>query len=155
MWTLLLIIFLIVAAFLIYRYLSQHNVTFWFDDLESVTISNDSWRKVLTTSDKLQVVAMATPPGESLGWEVHPTNDQFFRVESGECDLSVMPHASSEVKTVRLRPGMAALVPSGMQHNVKNVGAGPLRMYTIYGPPHHPPGTVDKTHADEILREKQ
>lgn len=129
----------------------------WFTNLEKDTLENPNWREVLVTSHNLQVVAMNTPPGESLGWEVHNDNDQFFRVESGECELSTTPTcngvATQPVQKIKLTDGMSALVPKGTCHNVLNTGTTPLRMYTIYGPPHHPPGTVDRTHNDEIERE--
>jgi len=49
--------------------------------------------------------------------------------------------------------GVAAVVPAGIEHNVTNTGNSPLQLYTIYGPPHHPPGIIDATHADELARE--
>jgi mannose-6-phosphate isomerase-like protein (cupin superfamily) len=131
----------------------------WSANIERETLDNTAWRRVLTTADGLQVVAMNTPPGESLGWEVHKENDQFFRVESGEGVLSTASlcegNATKPVQKIELRDGMSALVPRGICHNVMNTGKKPLLMYTIYGPKHHPPGTVDVTHADEIARESR
>jgi mannose-6-phosphate isomerase-like protein (cupin superfamily) len=42
------------------------------------------------------------------------------------------------------------VVPQGARHNVRCVRNEPLKLYTIYGPPEHIDGTVDKTkvHAD-------
>lgn len=184
MWRILLLITIIILAIIVYRYIngviSKNNVSsdgvsgdgvrsdsvsadkrslipIWSANIEKETNDNEYWRKVLTTSKNLQVVAMNTPPGESLGWEVHSDNDQFFRVESGECELSVAPYcngaATAPVQKIKMTDGWSAVVPSGLCHNVANTGKRPLRMYTIYGPPHHRPGTIDKTHADEIARE--
>lgn len=153
---LLLIVLIIIVAILIYRAMSRpHSAEIWSANIEKETLANTNWRKVVATSDNLQVVEMSTPPGEALGWEVHPTNDQFFRIESGECEVSTKYGDNSNVKTVKLTDGMATLIPQGIYHNVVNTGKEPLRMYTIYGPPHHPPGTVDRTHADEIARETE
>jgi mannose-6-phosphate isomerase-like protein (cupin superfamily) len=130
----------------------------WSANIERETMENKDWRKVLTTSEGLQVVAMKTPVGESLGWEVHNDNDQFFRVESGRAVVSTMPSCTdtktrADVNTVVLTDGMSTLIPRGMCHNVMNEGPGDLHMYTIYGPKHHPPGTIDHTHEDEKKRE--
>jgi mannose-6-phosphate isomerase-like protein (cupin superfamily) len=45
----------------------------------------------------------------------------------------------------------AVLVPAGTWHNITNTGKTPMKIYTIYAPPHHPHGTVHKTkcEADE------
>ena len=166
MWWLLLLVLIIVIAIIVYsrfigsNVVSTGNIPIWSANIEKETLENPDWRKVLTTSDNLQFVAMNTPPGESLGWEVHADNDQFFRIESGECELSVAPQCKDvgaptlpTVQTVKLTDGMSAVVPKGVCHNVMNTGKAPLRMYTIYGPPHHPPGTVDRTHEDERMRE--
>jgi mannose-6-phosphate isomerase-like protein (cupin superfamily) len=38
------------------------------------------------------------------------------------------------------------IVPAGARHNVINISTEkPLRLYTIYSPPHHPDGTVEQT----------
>lgn len=38
--------------------------------------------------------------------------------------------------------------PAGMRHNFVNRGSVDLRLYTIYAPPEHAPGTVHLTRAD-------
>ena len=45
-------------------------------------------------------------------------------------------------------PGTAILVPAGTWHNLINTGSTPMKLYTIYGPPNHPHGTVHQTKAD-------
>ena len=40
------------------------------------------------------------------------------------------------------------LVPAGSWHNVTNTGDQPLKLYSLYGPPEHPHGTVHPTKAD-------
>ena len=40
------------------------------------------------------------------------------------------------------------VVPAGARHNVINTGSGPLKFYTVYGPPEHRDGTVHATKAD-------
>lgn len=44
------------------------------------------------------------------------------------------------------RPGGAP--PPGVVHDVVNLGSEPLKLYTIYAPPNHLPGRVQRTKAD-------
>ena len=41
----------------------------------------------------------------------------------------------------------AIFVPAGIWHNIINTGDIPLKLYSIYAPPHHPWGTVHQTKA--------
>lgn len=156
MWdTWLVILFMFVFVIIIALYmrmdLQMHTHTSthtpWHSMLEKETMQNQSWRKVLATTDQMQVAAMSVPPGETLGWEVHPDSDQFFRVESGTAKISTRD------TTYTLAAGDAAIVPRGHHHNVYNTGSSRLQLYTIYAPPHHAPGVHDRTHADELKRE--
>jgi mannose-6-phosphate isomerase-like protein (cupin superfamily) len=124
----------------------------WSINIQQETLDNNNWRKVLHTSDNLQIVAMSVPVGEELGWEVHSDNDQLFRVVQGDGLLETR-ESNKTVKSTALKDGIVAIVPNGNYHNLKNVGSNTLRFYTVYGPPHHKPGTIDVTHADEIARE--
>ena len=40
------------------------------------------------------------------------------------------------------------IVPAGARHNVRNAGAEPLKLYTLYGPPEHRKDVLHKTKAD-------
>jgi mannose-6-phosphate isomerase-like protein (cupin superfamily) len=42
----------------------------------------------------------------------------------------------------------AAIIPAGTWHDVVNEGDSELKLYSIYTPPDHPPGTVHVTKAD-------
>jgi len=45
--------------------------------------------------------------------------------------------------------GFAIVIPAGTQHNVINTSVTePLKLYTIYSPPHHKDGVVHKTKAE-------
>ena len=55
----------------------------YHDDIEQQTKGNTDFRRVLYTGKHLQLVLMSLKPGEEIGAEVHPDNDQFFRVDSG------------------------------------------------------------------------
>jgi mannose-6-phosphate isomerase-like protein (cupin superfamily) len=121
----------------------------YIDDIETVTLENTDFRHVLYTSLHSQLVVMSVAPGDEIGMEVHPDNDQFFRIESGK-GLAVI-----EEEEFDLRDGTALLVPAGTRHNIVNVSDDePLRLYTIYSPAHHPDGTVHKTKEEALAAEK-
>jgi mannose-6-phosphate isomerase-like protein (cupin superfamily) len=86
---------------------------------------------------------MCLQKGEDIGEEVHEGTDQFFRIEEGEARFVV------DGREHIARSGDAVIVPAGTRHNVlNNSNEKPLRLYTIYGPPQHPDGTVQQTKQD-------
>ena len=116
------------------------------DDIEKVTVENDDFRRVLYTGHYLQLVLMTLQPGEEIGSEVHPDRDQFFRIEEGDgvVDIDGVENPVSD--------DFAVVVPAGARHNVRNTGAGPLRLYTLYGPPEHKDGITQATKAEAEAR---
>ena len=83
---------------------------------------------------------MSLAPGEDIGMEVHPENDQFFRFESGQGKCVI------DGNEYELSDGVAVVVPAGAEHNIINVSdSEPLKMYTIYSPAHHKDGIVRAT----------
>ncbi|GGK15014.1 hypothetical protein GCM10010124_04540 [Pilimelia terevasa] len=105
-------------------------------------VANDAFRRVLVTTDHVQVVVMALRPGEEIGSEVHPDNDQLLTFVEGV----VRAEVGGETATVTA--GQTVVVPAGTRHNFTNVGDTPARLYTLYGPPDHDPETVHETRAD-------
>ena len=118
------------------------------DDIESLTRSNSFFRHVVHTSKQLQLVLMSLLPGEEIGSEIHADTDQFFRFESGAGNV-VINGENHEV-----HDGMGVIVPAGATHNVINTSPdAPLKLYTIYSPPHHKDGTVHKTRQEALKSE--
>ena len=111
-------------------------------DNESLTLENNDFRRVLYTGQHLQLVLMTLSPGDEIGEEIHDDRDQFFRIEAGEAEIRIDGAAT------RLKADDAAIVPAGARHNVINLGSGPLRLYTLYGPPEHAVGTIRATRED-------
>lgn len=104
------------------------------------TLDNNNFRKVLYTAKHCQLVLMSLLPGEEIGTETHTENDQFFRFEGGR-GKCIIDGNEYEVKD-----GDAVIVPTGAEHNVINVSdTEPLKIYTIYSPPHHEDGIVRST----------
>lgn len=84
-------------------------------DIETESQENTDFRRVIYTGKHSQLVLMSLKPGEEIGKEVHPDNDQFFRFESGLGMVTV----NGEEQPVE--DGVAVVVPAGAEHNVVNV----------------------------------
>ena len=118
------------------------------DNIESIAIENEAFRRVLYTAKNCQLVVMALRPGEEIGAEVH-TLDQFFRVEEGTGD-AVLDGVRTSVSA-----GFAVIVPAGANHNIINTGSVSLKLYTLYAPPNHRDAVVHQTRQDaEVDDEK-
>lgn len=111
-------------------------------NIEGLTVSNEHFRHVLYTGPHIQLVLMSLDVGEEIGEEVHEDTDQFFRVEDGEGEVAIDGHLT------RIQDASAIVVPAGARHNVRNTGRRALKLYTLYGPPHHADGTIHHTRAD-------
>ena len=82
--------------------------------------------------------------------ETHKEVDQFIRVEAG------IGRAILNGREYNLENGSAVVVPAGTKHNIINRSKSePLKVYTIYSPPNHPPGTIHKDKAEALAHEKE
>lgn len=112
--------------------------------IEKLALKNKDFRHVVFTGEHAQLVLMCLQPGEEIGKEMHPKVDQFFRVEEGEAKFVF---GAKEEHLVHA--GGAVVVPAGTFHNVINASpTKPLKLYTLYSPPQHPAGTIQKTKAE-------
>ena len=118
--------------------------------LESETLKNADFRRVLYTGKHSQLVLMSLAPGEEIGMEVHSHLDQFFRFEKGEGKVFI------DGNVYKVKDGSGVIVPAGAKHNVVNTSkTEALKLYTIYSPPEHIDKTVRKTKADAIARPEE
>jgi mannose-6-phosphate isomerase-like protein (cupin superfamily) len=109
-------------------------------DINKETKENNYFRRVLYTAKSSQLVVMSLKPGEDIGEEVHDDGDQFIRVEEGEgtAVLDGVEH--------KIADDYAVVIPAGTKHNILNTSATePMRLYTIYSPPHHRDGVLHET----------
>jgi mannose-6-phosphate isomerase-like protein (cupin superfamily) len=111
-------------------------------DIVKLAKANSYFREVLATGPRTQVVVMSIPPGGEIGSEVHPDVDQVLVFVQGE-GQAILDGEKSAVSVDRL-----VHVPAGTRHNFVNTGKADLRLYTIYAPPEHAPGTIHKTKAE-------
>jgi len=119
-------------------------------NIEQLTLGNADFRRVLYTGKHSQLVLMSLKPREEIGMETHPDNDQFFRFEKGEGKCVIDGHEYV------VGDGMAIIIPAGAEHNVINTSdSEPLKMYTIYSPPHHKDGIVRKTKEEAEANDQE
>jgi mannose-6-phosphate isomerase-like protein (cupin superfamily) len=112
------------------------------EDILDRTRRNHWFREVLATGPHAQVVVMSIPPGGEIGDEVHDGVDQVLVFVEGQGE-AILDGARSPVGPDRL-----VLDPAGTRHNFVNTGSTDLRLYTIYAPPEHAPGTIHRTKAE-------
>ena len=122
--------------------LTSNNKKGFVGNIETLTVENDNFRKVLYTGEHSQLVIMSIAPKEDIGEEVHETIDQFFRIEKGEGKVII-----NGVETP-ISDGVSFVIPAGAKHNVINTGDKELKLYSIYSPGNHKDGTIHKTKSD-------
>ena len=120
----------------------------YVSNIETLTLENEDFRRVLYTAKNSQLVLMSLEPGEEIGEEVHHL-DQFLRVEQGrgKAILDEIGHS--------IQDGSAILVPAGASHNIINTGDVPMKLYTVYSPPEHRDGVVHATKAEAEKDEEE
>ncbi len=117
-------------------------------NIEKVTEQNKNFRTTLWTGTYMQLTLMSIEPSTSIGLEIHPETDQFLRIESGMGQVFMGKSKENLNFRQNVKNGFAIFVPAGTWHNVVNVGKTPLKLYSIYAPPHHSRGTVNQTKSD-------
>ena len=102
------------------------------ENIERVAMSNESFRKTYWTGDHLQVTV-----GADIGIEMHGDTDQllqivdgFATVLAGDSDKNMQPIGRVDNRGI-------VIIPAKTWHNVINIGRRPLKLYSVYAPPHH------------------
>ena len=111
------------------------------DDIEALTRNNKDFRHVLFTGKHLQLVVMSVRKKDEIGEEVHEGHDQFIRIERGKGVVMI------DGEKHKLRKGDGIVIPAGARHNVINTGKKSLKLYTLYSPPEHEAGLVERNKA--------
>ncbi len=119
------------------------------DNIEDMTVENSNFRHVLYTGEHLQLVVMSLKAGQDIGDEVHPSRDQFFRIEKGKGKIVI------DGKSRKVEAGGAIVVPAGARHNLINTGTKPLKLYTLYGPPNHLDQLVQATKSEAAASQEK
>jgi len=122
-------------------------------DIEELTTENTNFRTAEWTGSFLQLTTMSIAVGGEVGFEIHKDTDQFLRIESGRAKVRMGKTKDNLDYERDAKDDDAIFVPSGYWHNILNTGEEPLKLYSIYAPPHHPAGTVHETY--EIAMEAE
>ena len=78
-----------------------------------------------------QSLAEATlEPGQATQRHYHREAEEIYFVLEGEAEMEL------EGDRARVDPGTAIPIPSGSRHQIRNVGAGPLRILCCCSPPY-------------------
>lgn len=112
------------------------------EDIVARTRGNRWFREVLATGPHVQVVVMSIPPRGEIGEEVHDGVDQVLVFVEGQGEAILDGERSS------VGPDRLVLVPAGTRHNFINTGSADLRLFTVYAPAEHAPGTIHRTKAE-------
>jgi len=120
----------------------EHKGPGFVTNIEQDTVENTDFRRELYTTPHTQLVLMSIEPGSEIGMETHDDLAQFIRVDAGE-GYVVMDGVRTPIKD-----GFAIIIPENTEHNVVNTGSEPLKLYTLYSPPHHENDVVHPTRAD-------
>ncbi len=111
-------------------------------------IQNTTYRTALWTGCYAQMTLMSIPVCSDIGLEMHKDTDQFIRIEQGIAQVKMGQCENRLDFHIKACVGDTIFVPAGTWHNVINVGRIPLKVSSIYAPPHHPTGTVQYTKED-------
>ena len=116
-------------------------------DIKDAAKENAYFRKVVFTGPHSQLVLMSLLPGEEIGSEVHDVDQVLYAVDGeGKVVLDGVEQ--------RFEKGAVACVPAGLRHNVINTDDEPLKLFTVYAPAQHAPGTTHRTRTEALAAEK-
>ncbi len=127
---------------------AEQNTLGWVENIELETLENEAFRTVVFTGEHTQLTLMRLGPGEDIGREVHEGIDQFIRIEDGKARVELGSSEDEIDETYDVEGDWAIIVPGGVWHNVVNTGSGEVKLYSLYSPPEHAPGTVHTTKAE-------
>lgn len=116
-------------------------------NIRKLAKANTDFRRELATNVHSQVVLMCIEPGDEIGEEIHAAIDQWLVLVKGEGEVRLAGEVSAVGK------GSLIAVPAGTTHNLINTGDRAMKLFTVYAPPEHQPGTVHATRADAIAAE--
>lgn len=122
-------------------------------NVDQMAERNGNFRKAIWTGDNMQMTLMSIPSGGEIGLEMHADTEQLLRVEAGYGVVKMGECKCRQNFCRHLQKGDVVFVPAGTWHNVINTGGCMLKVSSIYAPPNHPRGTLQRT-KEEAEREE-
>lgn len=104
--------------------------------IDNTTLYSTDYRKILATTNQLQLVTMCLTKNEEIPEEVHENSTQFIKIEDGDIVATV-----NGIET-RIYSGESIIIPAGSVHEIR-AGYNGAKLYTIYSPPVHPMYNLD------------
>lgn len=95
-------------------------------DIEKETLLNEEYRKEIYLDNNMKITLMSLKPGESIPLEIHEYTTQFIRIEYGFGTIE------SPQDKIKIRDGIAIVIPQATKHVVQNKGQRHLKLYSIY-----------------------
>lgn len=115
----------------------------FYANVEKETLENKYYRNVVFTGKSQQFVYMSLKPSDTIHMEIHPDHDQFIRIEKGK-GVAIVDGINYQ-----LFDGIGLIIPAGSAHKIINSSnTEDLKLYSIYSPPEHPHGRIDKTNPE-------
>jgi mannose-6-phosphate isomerase-like protein (cupin superfamily) len=114
---------------------------------------NRNYRTTIWTGVHMQLTLMCIPAGTDTGIEMHNNFDQLIRIESGMGKIEMGGSRSELSQKADLNACTTVIIPKGTYHRIISTGNQPLRLLSVYAPPAHKYGTVDRTKDDESKKE--
>lgn len=135
----------VLAALVVYAYIKNKVPKSSFKTLNVPIMdqarTNDFFRKEIITGPHSQIVLMSVPVGGEIGEETHDV-DQILIFAEGD-GIAILNGARSEI-----HKDHAVFIPAGTRHNFRNTGTIPLKLFTIYAPIEHEPGTIERVKSN-------
>lgn len=123
-------------------------------DIDEAARQNINYRTALWTGQNLQLTLMSIPVDGEIGLEMHPDVDQFIQIEEGEGMVLMGENRDNLDYRVRVDDDFIIIIPAGTWHNLINIGNEPIKLFSIYAPPHHQNGTVHESKEDSDREEQ-
>lgn len=134
-----------------YRMQADYGPNPFVANLGRMARNNPNFRAAVWTGEYLQTTLMSIPVRGEIGLELHEDTDQMLLVEQGQAFVMMGAKKDHMDFRQRVMMGDTIFVPAGTWHNVMNTGRIPLRLVSVYAPPHHPRGTVHRTRREAEL----
>ena len=113
---------------------------------------NQNFRTAFWTGDHLQMTLMSIPVCSDIGVEIHEDTEQIIRIEQGMALIKMGECENRLDFQIKACVGDMIFVPAGSWHNIVNIGRIPLKLSSVYAPPHHPAGTIHETKRDSEVQ---
>ena len=106
--------------------------------------SYNDYRRTIWSGSMLQMTLMTILPHNDIGVEVHPNTDQILKVMSGHGVFVYGDSRDNLDHSIPVFKNSMIFIPVNTYHNIINNGDKPLKLISLYAPPQHPFGLIQK-----------